>query len=154
MSQKTSRVVRKLDEAEEELRIDLDVIELAKERAVVVDLLDKLDDMEKQKTQKVGELKRNIDSVQAEIDRTRKVIRDKFRIETMAVEYWLLASNEVIRIRKDNGEQFGPSRTATAAELQESLPLDSSPRQAPAPTPDPPVDSGFGDFEEPAVGDA
>jgi hypothetical protein len=148
--------VRKIGEREEvieELLSDDQVHAMHEEIMVLLTEEEKLEERAKEAAKnfqsqiKTAELQRN---------ELRRTVTSRKRRTTVVVEEHLTAANEVIRIRKDTGDQIG-KRTATANELQEPMfpdkppgdqdddPAQQSDAQGATPSGQPEPDMAFGE---------
>lgn len=123
-------IVRKVAEYEEEIKIQLSDDQIDRLRSDVMDMLDHKEVIEDKKKEVMKNYASQLATVDLEIVSCRRVIRDGERVEKVVIEEYLTKGNEVARFRKDNGNPID-TRTATMAELQESLPLDKQPAQQP-----------------------
>lgn len=103
--------------------IPLDDAGRAKLAGQIVQLDDVEDDIRDRLKQLVTDYKAKIQENRTERERLRRWYKSRMKQETVIVTEHLTANNEVILIRADNGQVIGVARNATAAEIQESLPL-------------------------------
>lgn len=105
-------------------------------------LMDHLDQREAIKD-KLAEVKKNfasqLETNEATIDAIRRQVRARKERRTVRVQDWLTKSNEIVTVSVATNVVIGEPRTATAAELQEELPLDRD-----SPTQDTQADSDDG----------
>lgn len=93
-------------------------------------LLDHLDHREEIK-QKLADAKKafasQLETNEVTIDTIRRQIRQGVERRSIEVQDYLTKSNEVVTVAVKSDQIIGEPRTATAAELQESMPLDDTP---------------------------
>jgi hypothetical protein len=115
--------------------IPLDDAGRAKLAGQIVQLDDVEEDIRDRLKQLVTDYKAKIQENRTERERLRRWYKSRMRQETVIVTEHLTANNEVILIRADSGEVIGGARNATAAELQETLPLGAPAPRETAPDP-------------------
>lgn len=124
-----SERVRKIGEREESIEHRLNAGELEDIKDRVMTHLDEIDKIESKKAEAVANYKAQTASFELQLEADRNLLKSRVLRSMIVIEEYLTHGNEVIRVRKDTGEQIG-ARTATPAELQEEL------------FPDPPTDPG------------
>lgn len=112
--------VRKIGEREEIIETKLTQKEIEDLRGTVMVLLDRKDEILEKKSEVVKNYGSQLATVDLEIDTTRRLIHSGRRKIDITVDEFLTQGNEIVRIRRDTGEQIG-ARTATQKELQEPL---------------------------------
>jgi hypothetical protein len=123
--------VRKLGEREETISEKLTQIEIEDERSRVCGWIQTRDELDTKRKSVNADFKAKI----AEIENALGAITKGRRDTDLTIEEWLTRGNEVVRVRKDTGEQIG-ARNARAEELQEKLFKDDEPNgETPAPPP-------------------
>ena len=125
--------VRMLDEREETLDVRLTQVEMDELHNQHLVLTNQRDDLEERLAELKANYKAQFEAIDLQVSSTRKLLNTKRRQVPVKVQTWLTKSNEVIRVRTDNGDQLGDPRKARADELQESL------------FPDKPADEAQGD---------
>lgn len=144
--------IRKIGEREEVIEIKLTQLQLEDMREEVMTLLDDEERIEEKAKEASKNFASQLKTNQLQRNELRRTIAGGKRRETIIVEEHLTASNEVVRIRKDTGDQVG-ARTATPRELQEDLFQElpaGDPSENDAPQNDAP--EGDGAFDESAFG--
>lgn len=119
--------VRKIGQREEIINVKLTQVQLDEMRYEVMLLLDDEERIEEKAKEAAKNFSSQLKTNQLQRNEIRRVVTAGVRRQTIIVEEHLTASNEVIRIRQDTGDQLGLGRTATPRELQEELPLDPKP---------------------------
>lgn len=145
--------VRKIGEREEIVEYALTSEQLANSKDEIMALLDQKQETEEKKAEVMSNYKSQLATIDLQIESTRRTIRSGRRKETLTIEEHLTASNEIVRVRKDTGQQIG-RRTASAEELQERLFPEAEVAQGDdGPPADPALDGipaadGFGDSDD------
>lgn len=127
--------VRKIGEREEQIVHKLSANQLEEVKDRVMSHLDELDSIESKKAESVANFKAQAASFELQLEADRKLLKSGVDKRMVIVDEFLTQGNEVVRVRRDTGEQLG-ARTATANELQEEMftgppPVDMPPEQQP-----------------------
>ena len=122
----TERIRGEREEILEEKLTQLAIENMREEVMILLDDEERLQEKAKEAAKNFGS---QIKTNELQRNELRRTITSGRRRITLVVEEYLTASNEVVRVRKDTGEQIG-QRTATPRELQEELPLDSKAEEA------------------------
>lgn len=125
-SKKRNERIRKIGEREESIVHELSAKELSDRKDDVMDLLEEVEKIEERKKEQAKNYASQLSTLELQIGEMRREIKSGKRSQTVLIQEFLTASNEVIRVRADTDEQIGIPRTATARELQEELPLDAA----------------------------
>lgn len=131
---KSNEPKRKLGERTETLSIKLTPMQIEDERAKVIDLLQEKDELEEKLKSTKADYKAKIAETDSRTATCLGMIRTGKTSREVVIEEWLTDQNEVVRIDKATREELN-RRNATAAELQEELPLpkpDDKPNGKPA----------------------
>jgi len=112
--------VRKLGEREESVVTPLSDSQLEEVKERVMVYLDEIDAIKDKKDEAVAQFKAEAATIKLQLETDRKLLKSRARKDMVVIEEYLTQANEVIRVRKDTGEQIG-QRTATSAELQEEM---------------------------------
>lgn len=134
-----SERVRKIGERVEVFEERLSPMQLEDVKTCIATLLDREDDLRDKLKQSAKVVKAELANVKRDMVRARTELATTRRRSEVQIEEHLTRRNEVIKVRVDTGELIG-SRTATARELQEELPLSSGEGDGGEPG-----DDGFGD---------
>ena len=126
--------IRKVGAREESLERRLTDVEMDDLHQQYLVLGNQREELEKKKAEVMANYGAQFKAIDLQADTTRRQLNSRRKSDVVTVEEWLNASNEIVRIRADTGEQLGDPRKARADELQEKL----FPTKAPA---DPPADA-------------
>lgn len=113
--------IRKVGEREESLERRLTDVEMDDLHQTYLALGNQREDLECKKAEVMANYGAQFKAIDLQADTARKLLNSRRKSDTVIVEEWLNASNEVVRIRADTGEQLGDGRKARADELQEKL---------------------------------
>ena len=119
--------VRKVGERDETLERRLTDVEMDDLHQQYLSLGNQREELENKKAEVLANYNAQFKAIDLQSDTTRKLLNSRRRSDTVHVEEWLNASNEIVRIRADTGEQLGDPRKARADELQEKLFPDNPP---------------------------
>jgi CRISPR/Cas system-associated exonuclease Cas4 (RecB family) len=119
---------RKLAERTETITVRLTPMQIEDERARVIDLLQEKDELEEKWKARKAEHKSQIAEIDSKRETALGMIRTGKVSQEVVIEEWLTDQNEVVRINKATREELN-RRNATAAELQEELPLPPPPKK-------------------------
>jgi len=114
--------VRKLGERTETIEVKLSPAQIEDERARVIDLLQERDELDEEWKNIKAAHKAKIADLDSKLAAARGAVSSGKVRREITIEEWVTRQNEVIRIHKETREELG-RRNATAAELQEDLPL-------------------------------
>ena len=112
--------IRKIGEREEMIEIEFSDEQIADKRGEVMVLLDEEERIEAKKEELAKNFASQLKTNKLQINELRRQITSRKTRMTVIVEEHLTQQNEIVRIRKDTGEQVGV-RTATPRELQEEM---------------------------------
>lgn len=113
--------VRKVGQRDEMHERRLTDVEMDDLHAQYLALGNQREELEEKKAEVLANYNAQFKAIDLQSDTTRKLLNSRRRSDTITVEEWLNASNEIVRIRADTGEQLGDPRKARADELQEKL---------------------------------
>lgn len=113
--------IRKVGEREELLERRLSDVEMDDLHQTYLSLGNQREDLESKKSEVLANYGAQFKAIDLQADTARKLLNTRRKSDTVLVEEWLNASNEIVRIRSDTGEQLGDPRKARADELQEKL---------------------------------
>lgn len=115
-----ARRVRKIGEREEMIEIEFTPAQIAEKRVEVMVLLDEEERIDAKKDELAKNFASQLKTNKLQINELRRQITSGKTRQTLIVEEYLTQANEIVKIRKDTGEQIG-ARTATPRELQEEM---------------------------------
>lgn len=146
--------IRKVGQREESLERRLSDVEMDDLHQTYLKLGNQREDLETKKAEVIANYNAQFKAIDLQADTARRLLNSRRKSDLVIVEEWLNASNEIVRIRADTGEQLGDPRKARADELQEKLfpegnPADPAAQQSDAPPaqaaePAETADSAFG----------
>lgn len=127
--------VRMLEERDEVLEVRLTDVEMDDLHHTHLSLTNQKEDLKDKLDEVKSNYKAQFDAIDLQVTTTRRLLNTRRKQVPVKVQTWLNASNEVVRIRADTGDQLGDPRKARADELQEKLFPDKPPAD-PAPQSD------------------
>lgn len=134
--------IRKVGQREESLERRLTDVEMDDLHVTYLSLGNQREDLETKKAEVMANYNAQFKAIDLQADTVRRLLNSRRKSDTVVVEEWLNASNQIVRIRADTGEQLGDPRKARADELQEKLFPDKEEKSAdPAPSPAPQGDA-------------
>lgn len=142
--------VRMIGERQEALEVRLTDAEMDDAHHQFLALANQREELEEKLAEVKANYKAQFEAIDLQREATRRLLNNRRRTTTVTVQEWLNASNEVVRIRADTGDQLGDARKARTDELQEKLFPESpaadsaQPSDAEAATPSVVPDDSFG----------
>ena len=126
--------VRMLEERDETLEVRLSDVEMDDLHMQHLQLGNQREELEEKLAEVKANYKAQFEAIDLQVVTTRRLLNTRRKAVAVKVQTWLNASNEVVRIRSDTGDQLGDPRKARADELQEKLFPDEQPQGDAAPT--------------------
>jgi hypothetical protein len=123
---KSDEPKRKIGQRTEIVTVKLSPMQIEDQRALVIDLIQEGDELEERLKSSKADYKAKIAEVDSKKSAALGAVRSGKVAREIIVEEWVPERNEVIRIDQATGEEVG-RRNATARELQEELPIDTTP---------------------------
>lgn len=113
--------VRMLGARDEALEVRLTDAEMDDAHHQFLALHNQREELEEKLSEVKSNYKAQFEAIDLQSQATRRLLNSRRRVTTVNVQEWLNASNEVVRIRTDTGDQLGDARKARSDELQEKL---------------------------------